>query len=101
MGERTHGLHRLVTFSGLYLTIQRLLAGPNAHQRVADFGDPQFRDSIGPFEVVIGMGILHHLDDSVVQKAAANLATLLGLQGRHIGVEPVLHDHRKIPVPGF
>lgn len=159
MGERTHGLHRLVTFSGLYLTIQRLLAGPNAHQRVADFvfgglqgksvleigcgpgtwypylgatanyvgidwnanhidaanrqyasptarfvcadlGDPQFRDSIGPFDVVIGMGILHHLDDPVVDGVAANLATLLGPQGRYIGVEPVLHD-RQNPVARF
>lgn len=49
------------------------------------------------FDVVLGIGILHHLDDDIATGALATAARALGQGGIYIGIEPVLHP-RQHPV---
>ena len=56
-----------------------------------DLGDQSILDPNTPVEVVIGIGILHHLDDETATNVLARAAALLGPGGHYIGLEPVVH----------
>lgn len=49
------------------------------------------------FDIVLGIGILHHLDDDIATRALATASRALASGGLYIGIEPVLHD-RQHPV---
>jgi SAM-dependent methyltransferase len=57
----------------------------------ADLGDTALISSDAPLDAVIGVGILHHLDDTTARNVLAKAAELLRPGGRFIGIEPVLH----------
>lgn len=46
------------------------------------------------FDVVLGIGILHHLDDPIASNALATAARALTKGGIYIGIEPVLHTRQ-------
>jgi SAM-dependent methyltransferase len=56
-----------------------------------DLGDPSLLNSDAPLDAVIGIGILHHLDDTTARNVLARAAELLVPGGRFIGIEPVIH----------
>ncbi|MFT4162409.1 class I SAM-dependent methyltransferase [Shinella sp.] len=56
-----------------------------------DLADPELIADIGAPDAVIGIGILHHLDDMIAADLLARVSSLLASGGRYIGIEPVLH----------
>ncbi len=56
-----------------------------------DLGDPALLADIPPLDAVIGIGILHHLDDQTALAVLSKAADLLVPGGQFIGIEPVLH----------
>lgn len=63
----------------------------------ADLSDRSVMDAARGCDAVIGIGILHHLDDPVASDMLADAAGVLAAGGRYIGLEPVYHD-RQHPV---
>lgn len=56
-----------------------------------DLGDQQSLASEQPIDAVIGIGILHHLDDATATSVLTRAAQILAPGGIYIGLEPVLH----------
>lgn len=56
-----------------------------------DLAEPSLFDQNAPLDAVIGIGILHHLDDPTAQSVLARAAQLLVPGGVFIGLEPVRH----------
>lgn len=61
-----------------------------------DIADPLVLGADATFDVVMAMGILHHLDDptalGVIERIAGRLTGSAG--GRFVGVEPVFHERQ-------
>lgn len=55
---------------------------------VADVTDPVVSEH-GPYDLVMLSGVLHHLEDDVVEQLARNVAPLLKPGGRFVALEPV------------
>lgn len=62
-----------------------------------DLADPAVLAKLDKCDAVIGMGILHHLDDPIARDVLAQVASILRPGGRYIGNEPVFHA-RQHPV---
>jgi SAM-dependent methyltransferase len=62
-----------------------------------DLADPALITDIGAPDAVVGIGILHHLDDAIAADLLRRISSLLTPGGRYIGIEPVLHA-RQSPV---
>jgi SAM-dependent methyltransferase len=56
-----------------------------------DLADAGVISAIGACDVVIAIGILHHLSDDIAREVLSQSAALLGPKGVFIGIEPVLH----------
>jgi SAM-dependent methyltransferase len=56
-----------------------------------DLSDADLLPQLDKCDAVIGMGILHHLDDRIAADVLAQAATILLPGGRYIGNEPVRH----------
>ena len=56
-----------------------------------DLGDQSIFDSEHSVDAVIGIGILHHLDDETATGVLTRAAQILVPEGMYIGLEPVLH----------
>jgi SAM-dependent methyltransferase len=56
-----------------------------------DISDEQFLENDVHFDFVIGIGILHHLDNTTAAKVLGDAAKVLKSGGVYIGLEPVLH----------
>jgi SAM-dependent methyltransferase len=72
-------------------TAQTLLGSDRVRFVCGDIDDHTLFDLMDRFDAVVGMGILHHLDDHVAVNVLNRVAGLLATGGRYIGVEPVLH----------
>ena len=46
----------------------------------------------GPFDIVVAIGVLHHLDDAGVRRMAASAAAVMAPEGRMITVDPTFVD---------
>lgn len=53
-----------------------------------------------PFDIIMAIGVLHHLDDAVVGSLAAFAARMLGSGGRFVTIDPAFTD-RQNPVARF
>ena len=69
-------------------TARRLNAAVPATFLVADVTDPVVKEH-GPYDLVMLSGVLHHLEDDVVERLALNVAPLLKSGGRFVALEPV------------
>lgn len=67
---------------------ERLNRGTPATFLVADVTDPVVKTH-GPYDLVMLSGVLHHLEDDVVEQFAQNVAPLLKPGGRFVALEPV------------
>lgn len=56
-----------------------------------DLSDTRVLPSEQPFDVVLAIGILHHLDDATARKVVQRSAELLVPGGRFLAIEPVYH----------
>jgi SAM-dependent methyltransferase len=54
--------------------------------------------SIGyePFDVVVALGLLHHLDDATVEGLMRDVSEVLVPAGRLVTIDPVLHDGQSL-----
>ena len=59
-----------------------------------DIADPQVIGQIGKVDCVVGIGILHHLDDDIARTMLDNIKSILGFGGEFVGIEPVYHRHQ-------
>ncbi|SDY41536.1 Methyltransferase domain-containing protein [Jannaschia faecimaris] len=64
---------------------------PQASFICGDLGDTALINSDTPLHAVIGIGILHHLDDAIARNVLTRAAELLVPGGQFIGIEPVIH----------
>lgn len=69
-------------------TARRLNASFPATFFVADVTDSVVKE-LGPYDLVMLSGVLHHLEDDVVEQLAQNVAPLLKPGGRFVALEPV------------
>ena len=66
---------------------QSRYAGPTVRFIGGDLGEFP-ADSIGPFDVAVSIGVLHHLDDTTAQRAIADTRERLKPGGRLITMDP-------------
>ena len=59
---------------------------------VADLGGLGF----GPFDVVVAVGVIHHLDDSTASALFADVSKVLSLGGSLVTVDPVNHPGQSL-----
>lgn len=59
-----------------------------------DLNDPATIPNDSLFDIVVGIGILHHLDDEIADRVMQRIATLLTPTGNFIGLEPVYHPRQ-------
>lgn len=67
--------------------------GGRAKVFVGSIGDPELEASLpGSADLVMAMGVLHHLDDSLADSALALAARLAGTTGRFVSLDPGYAD---------
>jgi SAM-dependent methyltransferase len=59
---------------------------------VASVGDPLPDDVAGPFDIVLGVGLLHHLDDDDVKRLCEQVHEWLDGKGTFVTLDAVVHD---------
>ena len=59
---------------------------------VASAGDPLPPDIDGRFDIVLGIGVLHHLDDADVDQLCKQVVDWLGDAGSFVTLDAVFHD---------
>lgn len=69
--------------------------GSKAEFLVADVNDETIRNR-GPFDLVIMIGVLHHLDNSQVIDVANASKSLVSPDGRFVAMEPVFDPTQKL-----
>jgi len=72
-------------------TAQLKYGGDSVRFIHGDLADPALIADIGAPDAVVGIGILHHLDDAIAADLLKRIASLLASGGRYVGIEPVLH----------
>ena len=74
---------------------RRRFDGTNARFIVADIGDPEVL-ALGPFDLVLLTGVLHHLSSELVRELAQASKALVGPMGRFVAVEPVFSPDQRL-----
>ena len=59
---------------------------------VGSVGDPLPADVTGPFDIVLGIGLLHHLDDDDVKRFCEQVHEFLDGEGTFVTLDAVVHD---------
>jgi SAM-dependent methyltransferase len=72
----------------------REYAGPNARFLCGDLGEFP-RDAIGPFDVAVSIGVLHHLDDETARHAISSAVDRLAPGGRLITMDPCFEPSQR------
>lgn len=71
-------------------TAQRLYASGTRRFVCGDLSE-MLQDGAAQVDLVVGVGILHHLDDPVAVQVLSTVSALLRPGGSYVGIEPVLH----------
>ncbi len=62
---------------------------------VADLEDPVVT-SVGPFDLIIMSGVLHHLSSPIVRSIGQQISNLLAVGGRFVAMEPVFDSEQRL-----
>lgn len=73
----------------------RRFRGTNAQFIMADIADPEVL-ALGPFDLVLLTGVLHHLPSALVKELAAASKGLVSPRGRFIAIEPVFAPDQRL-----
>lgn len=76
-------------------TARRLNNGLPALFLVADIADSVVLEH-GPYDLVMLSGVLHHLEDNLIQELAGRIAPLLNPGGRFVALEPVFDPEQRL-----
>ena len=74
---------------------KRRFQGTNAQFIAADIGDPEVL-ALGPFDLVLLTGVLHHLPSELVRELAEASKGLVSPTGRFVAVEPVFAPDQRL-----
>lgn len=77
--------------SSAYIATAKRRFGDQAtfYERLEDL-----QSSEAPFDVVVSIGVLHHIDDDTCRQILPGIASLLADGGRFVVAEPHLHDEQ-------
>jgi SAM-dependent methyltransferase len=62
---------------------------------VASAGDPLPPDADGPYDIVLAVGLLHHLDDDDVERLCKQVLEWLDGKGSFVTLDAVFHDGQR------
>jgi SAM-dependent methyltransferase len=95
-------LHDAGSYCGIDWNESHITAARKAHSAAnisfinGDLADPSLIDGDRKFDLILAIGILHHLDDDVARATLKRCADLLSPDGSFIAFEPVYHDGQHV-----
>jgi SAM-dependent methyltransferase len=80
-----------VDLSAEYIAAARERHGDRGRFRVVDVGADDLADA-GRFDIVLAMGLLHHLDDSALRRMLTTVRSRLAPGARFVAIDPTLAE---------